>query len=156
VVGRQSRGGHPPTERVTSIREVHTSWPGGVEKLQGQNRFERRLHLRPMGAGAPALSSLSVLHVAPPSPTELLTRRGAPPLQVGRGCSATGTAADSGKVTPLLPSKVVSRHKMPAAGTHAGTAITCMYASQSLASDNVFQGNRHSKVQSWGSPPDPH
>jgi hypothetical protein len=36
------------------------------------------------------------------SPTESLTRRGAPHLQMGRGCSATGTAADSGKVTPLL------------------------------------------------------
>ena len=47
------------------------------------------------------------------SPTESVTRRGAPPLQVGRGCSTTGTAADSGKVTPLLPPKVVSRHQMP-------------------------------------------
>ena len=36
------------------------------------------------------------------SPTESLTRRGAPPLQVGRCCSVTGTAADSGKVMPLL------------------------------------------------------
>jgi len=44
------------------------------------------------------------------SPTESVTRRGSLPLQVGRGCSTTGTAADSGKVTPLLPSKVVSRH----------------------------------------------
>ena len=47
------------------------------------------------------------------SPTESVTRRGTPPLQVGRGCSTTGTAADSGKVTPLLPPKVVSRHQMP-------------------------------------------
>ncbi len=36
-------------------------------------------------------------------PTEsLTTSRGAPHLQMGRGCSTTGTAADSGKVTPLL------------------------------------------------------
>jgi len=47
------------------------------------------------------------------SPTESLTRRGAPPLQVGGCCIATGITADSGKVTPLLPSKVVSRHQMP-------------------------------------------
>ena len=35
------------------------------------------------------------------SPTVSLTRR-VPHLQMGGGCSATGTAADSGKVTPLL------------------------------------------------------
>jgi hypothetical protein len=36
------------------------------------------------------------------SPTESLTSRGDPHLQVGCGCTTTGTAADSGKVTPLL------------------------------------------------------
>jgi hypothetical protein len=54
VVGRKSRGGRPP-EQVTSILEVHTSRPGGTEGSQGQNRFERRLHFRPMGAGSPRL-----------------------------------------------------------------------------------------------------
>jgi hypothetical protein len=44
------------------------------------------------------------------SPTESLTPRGAPHLQVGHGYIATGPAADSGTVTPLLPSKVVLRH----------------------------------------------
>ena len=36
------------------------------------------------------------------SPTESLTRRGVPHLQMGHGCVTTGTAADSEKVTPLL------------------------------------------------------
>jgi hypothetical protein len=58
------------------------------------------------------------------SPTESLTRRGPPPLQVGRGCSATGTAADSGTVTPLLPSKVVARHSMPTPGGEGDTALS--------------------------------
>jgi len=62
------------------------------------------LALKADGSGEPpALSRLSGSPRRTPntSPTESLTRRGAPPLQVGRCCSVTGTAADSGKVTPL-------------------------------------------------------
>ena len=71
-----------------------------LRNRQGQNRFERRLHLRPLGAGAPG----SFEPVGSPrrtpntSPTESVTRRGSLPLQVGRGCSTT----DSGKVV-ILP-----------------------------------------------------
>jgi hypothetical protein len=45
------------------------------------------------------------------SPTESLTRCGAPHLQVGRGCSATGTAAGLGMSRLRQPSKAGSRHK---------------------------------------------
>ena len=113
MVGRKSRGGHPP-ERGTSFREVQTSRRGGAEKLKDRtdlkdvalksdgsgarwSRFGRQC-VDCMSAGAPG----SFEPVGSPrrtlntSPTASLTRRGAPHLQMGRGCSATGNAADSG------------------------------------------------------------
>ena len=57
-----------------------------------------------MGAGSPRIFGvcLTPRRTRNTSPIESLTRRGAPHFQMGRGSSATGTAADSGKVTPLL------------------------------------------------------
>ena len=51
---RQKVSRWSPT-RGTSFRELHTSRQGGAEGSQGQSRFERRLHLRPMGAGSPRI-----------------------------------------------------------------------------------------------------
>ena len=84
MVGRKS-----PT-RETSIREVRTSRPvEGAKLRERKDRTDLKDVCTKIDGGGepPALSSLSVLHVAPH-------------LQVGRGCSATGTAADSGNVTP--------------------------------------------------------
>jgi hypothetical protein len=78
------------------------------------------------GGEPPTLSSLSVLHVTPPTrlddddvfylSTESLTRSVNPHLQMGRGSSNTSTTADSGKVTSLL---TIQGSRLGAIHTHS-------------------------------------
>jgi hypothetical protein len=87
--------GRPP-EQVTSILEVHTSRTGGTEGSQGQNRFERRLHLRLMEGGAPGTIAASG------KVTPLLTIQGrfgslnARSSLVGRGDTTLSDGSQSG------------------------------------------------------------
>jgi hypothetical protein len=98
VVGRKSRGGHPPSKYHPSAR----STPRGQVELRD---LKDRTDLKDVCTDDRLFEPVGSPRRTPnTSPTEPLTRRGVPHLQMGRGsgCIATGTAADSGKVMPLL------------------------------------------------------
>ena len=83
----------PFAAHPSAIREVHTS--GQVELrntlIEGQNRFERRLHLRPMGAGPAPPGGWQAGSTSPSSPQGLETRS----RKRARTDSAWSPSADS-------------------------------------------------------------